>query len=107
LRTDVLPILIEELDQAARDLVLVLEDYHLAECTPVAESLAYFIDYRPAHLRLVLSARSDPQLPLGRWRANDQLTEIRAAQLRFDEAEVAEFFSMPASAAFPRLSWRR
>jgi LuxR family transcriptional regulator, maltose regulon positive regulatory protein len=92
LRTDVLPILIEELDQAARDLVLVLEDYHLAECTPVAESMAFFVDYRPAGLQLVLSARSDPQLPLGRWRANDQLAEIRAEQLRFNEGEVAAFF---------------
>jgi LuxR family maltose regulon positive regulatory protein len=93
LRTDVLPILIDELDQAARDLVLILEDYHLAECAPVAESLAFFADCRPARLQLVLSARSDPQLPLGRWRANDQLAEIRAEQLRFDEQEVAAFFS--------------
>jgi LuxR family maltose regulon positive regulatory protein len=93
LRTDVLPILIDELDQAARDLVLILEDYHLAECAPVAESLAFFADCQPARLQLVLSARSDPQLPLGRWRANDQLAEIRAEQLRFDEQEVAAFFS--------------
>jgi len=92
LQADVLPILIEELDQAARDLVLVLEDYHLAESTPVAESMAFFAESRPARLQLVLSARSDPQLPLGRWRANGQLAEIRAAQLRFDEAEVAAFF---------------
>jgi ATP/maltotriose-dependent transcriptional regulator MalT len=40
---DVLPMLIEELDQAARDLVLVVADYHLAECTPVAESVTFFV----------------------------------------------------------------
>jgi len=54
--------------------------------------MAFFVDCRPPRLQLVLSARSDPQLPLGRWRANDQLAEIRAAQLRFDEEEVTAFF---------------
>ena len=63
---------------------LVLEDYHLAECAPVAESVAYFADNRPLHIQLVVSARSDPYLPLGRWRANDQLAgdPLGAASLR-------------------------
>ncbi len=91
-QAEILPILMEELDQAGRDLVLVLEDYHLAECAAVAESMAYFADNRPVHLQLVVSARSDPALPLGRWRANDQLAEIRSEQLRFGENEVVEFF---------------
>ena len=91
-QTEILPILMEELEQAGRDLVLVLEDYHLAECAPVAESVAYFADNRPLHIQLVVSARSDPYLPLGRWRANDQLAEIRSEQLRFGEEEVVEFF---------------
>jgi LuxR family transcriptional regulator, maltose regulon positive regulatory protein len=92
LRTNVLPILIEELHQAAGDLVLILEDYHLADCPPVGESLGFFVEARPSRLQLVVSGRSDPQLPLGRWRANGQLAELRAAQLRFDSEEAAAFF---------------
>lgn len=90
--TEALPLLMEELEDGDQDLVLVLEDYHRAECPPVTEPLAVFIERRPQRLQVVLSARSDPQLPLGRWRANGQLTEIRADQLRFSEREVEEFF---------------
>lgn len=92
LMTDALPLLMAELEQGDQDLVLVLEDYHLADCPQVAESMAFFLERRPARLQAVISARSDPELPLGRWRANGQLTEIRAGQLRFREGEVADFF---------------
>lgn len=93
LRMDALPLLVAELEGAGdQDLVLVLEDYHLAECPAVAESMAFFVEHRPEHLQLVLAARSDPRLPLGLWRANGRLAEIRAEQLRFSGQEVADFF---------------
>jgi LuxR family transcriptional regulator, maltose regulon positive regulatory protein len=92
LKADVLPLLLAELEEGDRNLVLVLEDYHLAECPSVAESMAFLVEHRPAHLQVVLSTRSDPQLPLGRWRANDRLAEIRADHLRFGDREVADFF---------------
>jgi len=87
-----LPLLMEELEEGGQDLVLVLEDYHRADCPPVTEPLASFIERRPQRLQVVLSTRSDPHLPLGRWRANGQLTEIRADRLQFSEREVGEFF---------------
>lgn len=88
-----LPALMEELHEGHRNLVLVLEDYHLAEAPPLDESMSFFIEHRPARLQVVLSARSDPQLPLGRLRANGRLAEIRAEDLRFGDWEAAEFFS--------------
>jgi LuxR family maltose regulon positive regulatory protein len=90
--TEALPLLMEELEEGDQDLVLVLEDYHRAEWPPVAELLAFFIERRPLRLQVVLSTRSDPQLPLGRWRANGQLSEVRADRLQFSEREVEEFF---------------
>jgi LuxR family transcriptional regulator, maltose regulon positive regulatory protein len=72
LTAEALPRLLEELEEASHNLVLVVEDYHLAECPPVTESLAFFLERRPQRLQVVLSARSDPRLPLGRWRANGQ-----------------------------------
>lgn len=94
LTADVLPLLMKELEDGTGNLVLVLEDYHLAESQLVAESMAFFIEHQPARLQVVLSARSDPQLPLGRLRANGQLAEIRADQLRFGATEVADFFHL-------------
>jgi LuxR family maltose regulon positive regulatory protein len=42
-------------------------------------------------MHLVIATREDPRLPLARLRARDQLTELRAADLRFTYAEAAGF----------------
>ncbi len=44
-------------------------------------------------MHLVIATREDPQLPLARLRARDQLTELRAADLRFTPSEAAGFLN--------------
>jgi LuxR family maltose regulon positive regulatory protein len=44
-------------------------------------------------MHLVILTREDPPLPLARLRARAQLTELRAADLRFTPAEAAEFLN--------------
>src|SRR5215831_7146676 len=73
------------------EVVLVLDDYHLIEAPPVHESVAFLLDRLPPGLRVVLSSRADPPLPLARLRARGQLAEFRAADLRFTVAETAAF----------------
>jgi LuxR family maltose regulon positive regulatory protein len=41
----------------------------------------------------VITTRADPPLPLARLRARGELTELRAADLRFTPDEVAAFFT--------------
>ena len=50
---------------------------------PVHTSLEFLLEHRPPGLDLVLASRSDPPLSLARLRARGQLTELRAAELRF------------------------
>ena len=71
------------------DLLLVLDDYHLIESEPVHTALMFLLDHRPAGLHLVLVSRADPPLALARLRARGQLTELRAADLRFTSEEAA------------------
>ena len=71
--------------------VLVLDDYHLIEAPPVHDSITFLLDRLPPGLRLVLSSRADPPLPLARLRARGQLAELRAPDLRFTLAETAAF----------------
>ena len=68
---------------ALGDTVLVLDDYHVIESPPIEEALAFFVDHLPPRFRLVIASREDPPLPLARLRAHGQLTELRAADLRF------------------------
>ncbi len=44
-------------------------------------------------MHLLITTREDPQLPLARYRARDQLTELRAADLRFTPDEAAAFLN--------------
>jgi LuxR family maltose regulon positive regulatory protein len=44
-------------------------------------------------MHLVIASREDPPLPVARLRARDQLTELRAVDLRFTPAEASEFLN--------------
>jgi LuxR family maltose regulon positive regulatory protein len=70
--------------------LLVLDDYHLIAARRVHAAVQFLLDHVPPGLRLVLAARADPPLRLGRLRARGELTELRAADLRFTEPEAAE-----------------
>ncbi|MGB4802543.1 MAG: LuxR C-terminal-related transcriptional regulator [Anaerolineae bacterium] len=73
--------------------ILVLDDYHTIDSKPVAEILAFLVERQPPQMHLVIATREDPQLPLARLRVRDQLTELRAADLRFTPAEAADFLN--------------
>ena len=75
------------------DVVLVLDDYHVIEAAPIDEALTFFVDHLPPQFRLVIASREDPPLPLARLRARGQLTELRAADLRFTPTEAAAFLN--------------
>ena len=83
--------LINELDAqpSADQVLLVLDDYHLIDAQPVHAALTFLLDHLPVGLRLVLTSRSDPPLPLARLRARGQLAELRAGELRFTPDEAA------------------
>src|ERR687886_222015 len=87
----VLTALLNELAALPDELVLVLDDYHLVDAEPVDRALAFLVEHLPPRLHLVVATREDPQLPLARLRARGQLTEVRAADLRFTPEEAAEF----------------
>jgi LuxR family maltose regulon positive regulatory protein len=73
------------------DVVLVLDDYHVLDARPVDDALAFLVEHLPPQLHLVIATREDPALPLARLRARGQMTELRAADLRFTPSEAAEF----------------
>jgi LuxR family maltose regulon positive regulatory protein len=73
--------------------ILVLDDYHAIDAAQVHEAATFLLDHLPEHLHLVLATRSDPPLPLARLRGRGQLTEVRAADLRFTPSEALEFLN--------------
>lgn len=80
-------------DQAGCPWVLVLDDYHRITARPVHQALTFLLDHLPPKMHLAIAGRADPPLPLARLRAGVQLTELRAADLRFSPDEVAAFLN--------------
>jgi LuxR family transcriptional regulator, maltose regulon positive regulatory protein len=80
---------------------LVVDDYHLITNQAIQECVEFLVEHLPPTLRLVLATRSDPALPLARLRARGQMTEIRADELRFSEAETEELLNETLGLALP------
>ena len=89
----VLTLLVNQLSKISGKLILVLDDYHLAESTAVNETLTFLIDHMPDQLHLVIASRDEPKISLGKLRVNGQLAEIRQQDLRFGLEEADEFFN--------------
>ena len=88
-----LPLLINELSDRDESIVLALDDYHVIDNVHIHRQIEAFIDRLPLTMHVAIATRSDPPLPLGRLRARAQLTEIRAADLRFDATEAEAFLN--------------
>ena len=73
--------------------ILVLDDYHVIASADVHEAVTFLLDHLPDQLHLVVATRSDPPLPLARLRSRGQLTELRAADLRFTPSEARAFLN--------------
>ena len=83
--------LLNEISARADPFILVLDDFHLITDVAVLQGTEFLLHHQPPQLHVVLTTREDPDLPLARLRARDQLTEIRARDLRFTRGEVDIF----------------
>jgi LuxR family transcriptional regulator, maltose regulon positive regulatory protein len=81
-----LPLLADELGECS-PFVLVLDDTHLVTSEKSLAILAFLADHVPAGSQLMLVARGDIGVPLGRLRASGDLVEVGTALLALDAEE--------------------
>src|SRR5215216_3284794 len=89
----VLTTLLRRIEDLSQPFALVLDDYHFITASPFREALSFLLDHMPAQMRMVITSREDPLLPLARLRGRGQLAEIRADDLRFTAEEANQFLS--------------
>lgn len=89
----VLTALLRELAAIPAPFILVLDDYHTASSQEVDEAVSFLLDHLPKQMHLVITTREDPALSLPRLRVLDQVTELRAADIRFTLAEAEALFN--------------
>ncbi|MEZ4711263.1 MAG: LuxR C-terminal-related transcriptional regulator [Caldilineaceae bacterium] len=85
--------LLNELATIATSFILVLDDYHVLDSPAINEALAFLLDHLPPQMQVVITTREDPNLPLARYRARGQLSELRAIDLRFTPDEAAQLLN--------------
>ena len=88
----VLPRLVNQLDDLG-EVTLILDDFHRLSDGVARESIAWFVDHAPPAFQLVLSTRTEPDLPLAALRAHGELLELRAGDLRFTSEEADAFLN--------------
>jgi LuxR family maltose regulon positive regulatory protein len=89
----VVPALLNELADLPGSAVLAIDDYHQIASPDIHAQIALFIERLPPALQVSLTTRTEPPLPLARWRARGELLEIDLASLRFDGEEAGELLN--------------
>jgi LuxR family maltose regulon positive regulatory protein len=89
----ILTVLLNDIAADAKDFVLILDDYHVIDARPLDDALIFLLEHLPPRMHLVIATREDPPFPLASLRARGQMTELRAADLRFTASEAAEFLN--------------
>ncbi len=91
--TNIWTILINDMIDIGRPMILVFDDYHLIENRELHEGVAFLVEHAPPSLNIIMTTRVDPPLALARLRAKGQLTELRSTDLRFTLDETQELFN--------------
>jgi len=83
--------LINAMAGMSQDYTLILDDYHTITDQHTNQLVTFLLEHLPPQLNLVIATRMDPPWPLARYRAGNQLFEIRGQDLRFGTEEAVEF----------------
>jgi ATP/maltotriose-dependent transcriptional regulator MalT len=78
---------LDELSGASGDIVVVIDDLHELHSADALAQLTRLLTNLPARARAVLATRRDLRLRLHQLRLAGELTELRAADLRFTDRE--------------------
>ncbi|MGW2423439.1 LuxR C-terminal-related transcriptional regulator [Streptomyces sp. NPDC001709] len=83
-----------ELSARNAPVILIIDEYDRAADPEIADQLEFVLQQAGHGMRLVLVTRTEPLLPLHRYRAAGAITEIRNAELAFTRDEAADLLAL-------------
>ncbi|MFJ9719811.1 LuxR C-terminal-related transcriptional regulator [Streptomyces sp. NPDC101213] len=83
-----------ELSGRDRPVVVVIDEYDRVTAPEISRQLDFVLRHAGPGLRLVLVTRTEPLLPLHRYRAAGEMTEVRGAELAFTPEEAAALLEL-------------
>ena len=75
-------------------LLLVLDDYHLAQGPVLDRCLQFFLNHLPSGLVMLVTSRQRPDWHLSRLRLSRQLLELHEQDLRLSDSESTELLAL-------------
>ena len=79
--------LINQIVESEINFLLVLDDYHLIDSKETNEIIRFLLENIPPHINVIITSRTDPNLPLAGMRAKQELEEINLQDLQFNIEE--------------------
>ncbi len=90
---DVAESFVNEVRSIPSPALLVLDDLHVVESAQILRQLEVVIEHLPPTLQIVATSRTEPALPLGRWRTRGKLGQVHHGDLAFRPDEVSEYLA--------------
>jgi len=95
--------LLRAIEALEAPMVLIVDDLHLLTGAKSREALTRLIRLAPGGFHLLLSSRSDPELPLHRLRLAGDLGEVRERDLAFSDREIDELATLSGPSLTPEV----
>jgi len=87
----ILSLVLNDVLNYGEDMILILDDFHVIQSREIIEIMKFLIDHLPPNLHLVVCSRSDPPLSISRLRSQNELVELRSADLSFTVNDTHSF----------------
>lgn len=85
--------LVNEISVIQDDFILVMDDFHLIKEKAIHDLISELSKHPSSFMHLVIIGRTDPFLPVTKFRAQGLVTEIRLKDLQFTEKETMQFLA--------------
>jgi serine/threonine-protein kinase PknK len=72
---------------------VIVEDWHRVTDAESVAALAFLLERGCHHLQVLVTSRSQAGLPIGKMRVDDELIEIDATALRFEQTEARDLLT--------------
>jgi LuxR family maltose regulon positive regulatory protein len=94
-------VVLRSLWNLGRELVIVLDDFHVLRERALVRAFSYLLDHSPPHIHWIVASRSLPELDLAKLRLTEQLVTLDSRDLSLDGDAISELGQRLCGAALP------
>jgi LuxR family transcriptional regulator, maltose regulon positive regulatory protein len=88
------PVLTNEIAKLPQRFIMVLDDFHRANCPQLLDLLSRWARHWPISIHLVIVSRTQPALSLAGLKSQGLINDIRSIDLRFSPQEAEDYISL-------------